>query len=98
MIIISQTGRRYNFDNIIAYDSVLILDKNGGEEQGEVVCKMVNNETASLGVYDTMQRAEEVVEEIDKAYLATRALLGNQTPDKVTAISLMKKIYKMPDE
>ncbi len=70
----------------------------GYGDLGEVVCKMVNNESWVLGEYETFERAEEVVEELDNIYLGAKALQGNQSPDKVTAISLMRRIYRMPEE
>lgn len=70
----------------------------GYGELGEVVCKMVNNESWVLGEYETFERAEEIVEELDNIYLGAKALQGNQPPDKVTAISLMRRIYRMPEE
>lgn len=93
MIIISQLGRRYNFDNIIFYDCF-----QTDEGAGEVVCRLVNNEQTFLGSYDSMERAEEIVREIDELYLGAKALRGSRPAEEITAISLMKKIYTMPKE
>lgn len=65
---------------------------------GEVVCKMVNNESWVLGEYETFERAEEVVRELDDLYLGAKALSGNQSAENIIALSLMKRMYRMPEE
>lgn len=70
----------------------------GYGDLGEVVCKMVNNESWVLGEYETFERAEEVVQELDDLYLGTKALCGNQPAENVIAFSLMRRMYRMPEE
>ena len=70
----------------------------GDESFGDVICKMCNNESWILGNYESLERAEEIVQEIDDLYTATDVLKGTQPAVNIIAISLMKKIYKMPEE
>lgn len=59
---------------------------------------MTNNESWILGTYNSIERAEEVVQELDDLYLGTKALCGNQPAENVIAFSLMRRMYRMPEE
>ena len=92
MIIINQEGKRFNFDNIIYFQAVA-MDTNG-----EVVCKLLNNESYVLGEYETFERAEEVVKQIDNCYYNFMFYSSNQSTDKVMCMNTAPKIYTMPQE
>lgn len=92
MIIINQEGKRFNFDNMLHYQAVEF------EDVGEVVCKMINNESWVLGTYDSFERAEEVVKELDNCYYNEKFYSSNQTFERVIALNTAPKIFRMPEE
>lgn len=92
MIIISQFGGRFNFDSIMTYKATM------ADDFGQVLCKLTNNETCVLGDYETFERAEEVVKELDNCYYNEKFYSSNQTFERVVALNTAPKIFKMPEE
>lgn len=91
-IIISQFGKRFNFDNILAYDAT------EGEGFSTIVCKTITNELYTLAEYEDPERAKEVVEEIDNCYRNEMFYASNQTFERVMAMNTAPRIYKIPEE
>ena len=92
MILVNQEGKRFNFDNILHYQAT------GYGNVGEVVCKLVNNETWILGEYDSLERAEEIVKEIDNIWHNQNFYNREMNADKVICMNTLPKIYYMPEE
>ena len=71
-----------NFTNIT---SILVENK-------ELIARVTNGHKATLGEYDTEERAKEVLQEIIKVYKQS----GNVKIDNVQAEN--KVVYKMPEK
>lgn len=99
MIILSQKGKILNFDNIIEISTkdLTIYD----EGCYVIVAETVNNKEKELGVYNTEERAKEVLQEIIKCYGSYLQLDGGPAiiqgqVDIQPNIFNIPKVYKMP--
>lgn len=99
MIILSQKGKILNFDNIIEISTkdLTIYD----EGCYVIVAETVNNKEKELGVYNTEERAKEVLQEIKKCYGSYLQLDGGPAiiqgqVDIQPNIFNIPKVYKMP--
>ena len=99
MIILSQKGKILNFDNIIEISTkdLTIYD----EGCYVIVAETVNNKEKELGVYNTEERAKEVLQEIIKCYGSYLQLDGGPAiiqgqMDIQPNIFNIPKVYKMP--
>ena len=85
MIIISQDKTEIiNFNNI---ESIWICS----DEEGIFTIEATADTNATLGYYDTEERAKEVLQEIIRKY-ATFSL------DRLGSIKIIPKVYEMPKE
>lgn len=95
MIIVSQKNKIINYDNIveISVKDLTIYDY----ECFGIIAETVNNKEKELGTYDTEERAEEISQEIMKAYIEDRKA---QETIEAFGYSIIPSntYYKMPKE
>lgn len=98
MIIVSQDGETIvNFNNIVYID----IEKNTFEKY--VISAYFDKEDSDfvwLGVYETKERAKEVLEEIAETYIGVRAIENCEADlnfNENTQMRIRPKMYYMPE-
>lgn len=106
MIILSQKGKILNFDNIIEISTkdLTIYD----EGCYVIVAETANNKEKELGVYNTKERAKELLLEIIKLYSEEdiyhirkselNSLNSLEEPKYIIKQIAIPKVYEMPEK
>lgn len=88
MIIVSKDKKIItNFDNVLAIQIDEHIKNTDGEKDYEIVA-ITEEKMANIGVYETEERAKEVLEEIVDTYKFNRCY----------AVGQKQAVYEMPEE
>lgn len=92
MLIKSQYNKVFNLDNMLFIEAV------EGEETGIILIKLTNNEIFTLGQYENVDRAEEIIDKILETYCPMSAYTNGVSINQGLFMNTMPKLYKLPEE
>lgn len=98
MIIVSQDKDKIlNFNNI----TQIYIGYAENNKKRSIRCETLTDTYVTLGIYETQERAREVLEEIINMYKATESFIAaaNRVSDNVGALAIQKGFaYYMPQK
>lgn len=92
MLIKSQYNKVFNLDNMLFIEAV------ESEETGIILIKLTNNEIFTLGQYENVDRAEEIIDEILEIYCPMSEYTKGVSINQGLFLNTMPKRYKLPEE
>lgn len=93
MLIKSQYNKVFNLDNMLFIEAV-----EAEEETGIILMKLTNNELFTLGQYEDVNRAEEIIDEILAIYCPMSEYTKGISINQGLFFNTMPKLYKLPEE
>lgn len=93
MLIKSQYNKVFNLDNMLFIEAV-----EAEEETGIILIKLTNNELFTLGQYEDVNRAEEIIDEILEIYCPMSEYTKGVSINQGLFLNTMPKRYKLPEE
>lgn len=86
---------------ILSQHKIVILNFNTATtiiaEKNEVIARLINGNKATLGKYDTEERAKEVLQEIIEEYKSQQYIIFNAENGEYKQIE-HKIVYEMPEK